>query len=130
VDFIAGLGSGSSGDRRSRVLASMRAVADHEDGLFGRLLDGLGGLPGVTVHGAPKRRTPTAFFSVAGRSGAEVYEHLAGLEVNAPASAFYAIEASRWIGLGDTGAVRAGIAPYTDDEDLDRLLTGIAELAR
>ena len=61
---------------------------------------------------------------------AEVHEHLAARGVNAPASSFYAIEASRWLGLGDAGAVRAGLAPYTSDDDVDRLLAGVAELAR
>ena len=50
--------------------------------------------------------------------------------MNAPASSFYAIEVSRWLGLGDTGAVRAGLAPYTSADDVERLLAGIAEIAR
>ena len=33
------------------------------------------------------------------------------------------------MGLGDTGGVRAGLAPYTDDSDVDRLLEGVAEAA-
>ena len=80
----------------------------------------------VTLHGNPARRTPTALFSVEGRSGREVYEHLATRDVNAPAGSFYAILASRWMGLGDDGAVRAGLAPYTNDDDVDRLLEGVA----
>ena len=50
--------------------------------------------------------------------------------MNAPASSFYALEASRWLGLGDAGAVRAGLAPYTSEDDVDRLLAGVAEVAR
>ena len=60
----------------------------------------------------------------------EVYERLGERGVNAPAGYFYAIEAARWMGLGDTGAVRAGLAPYTNDDDVDRLLEGVAEIAR
>jgi cysteine desulfurase family protein (TIGR01976 family) len=133
IDFIAGLapGDGSSpGDRRARVVASMRAVEEHESVLFDRMVTGLNGIPGVRLHGAPKRHTPTAFFSVEGRDDREVAEHLAAAGVNAPASHFYAIEASRWIGLGDTGALRAGLAPYTSAEDVDRLVAGVAECAR
>ena len=129
VEFLAGLASDAT-DRRTRVLESMRAVEEHEERLFARLLDGLSGVAGVTLHGSPKRRTPTVLFSVEGHSPREVYEHLARLDVNAPASSFYAIEASRWIGLGDTGAVRAGLAPYTDDSDVDRLVAGVKELER
>jgi cysteine desulfurase family protein (TIGR01976 family) len=129
VDFIAGLAS-TAGDRRTRVRESMRAVEAHEDALFERLLDGLRRIDAVTLHGCPARRTPTVMFSLDGHGPREVYEHLARLDVNAPAGSFYAIEAVRWIGLEDTGAVRAGLAPYTDAEDVDRLVAGVAELAR
>jgi len=130
VDFIAGLdgGAGGGGDRRSRVVASMAAVEEHEDRLFDRLAEGLRALDRVTLHSDPRRHTPTLLFSVAGREPREVYEKLATLGVNAPAGNFYAVEASRWIGLGDAGAVRAGLAPYTDDGDVDRLLAGVAEV--
>ena len=129
IDYIAGLASDAD-DRRARVLESMRAVEEYEDGLFERLLEGLRAIDGVTLYGSPARRTPTAFFSVAGREGREVYEHLAAAGVNAPASSFYALEASRWLGLGEGGAVRAGLAPYTSADDVERLLAGVAEVAR
>lgn len=129
VDFIASLAS-TAPDRRTRVAESMRAVEVHEAELFGQLLDGLSGITGVTLHGSPKLRTPTALFSVAGHTGREVYEHLARLDVNAPASNFYALEASRWIGLGDAGAVRAGLAPYSSRDDVDRLVDGVRKLGR
>jgi len=128
IDYLADLASDAT-DRRARILESMQAVEEHEDRLFERLLQGLRGIDGVTVHGAPERRTPTVFFSVAGRDGRAVHEHLAAAGVNAPASSFYAIEASRWLGLGDAGAVRAGLAPYTDADDVERLLAGVAALA-
>jgi cysteine desulfurase family protein (TIGR01976 family) len=129
VDFLAGIASDAA-DRRTRVLESMRAVEEHEGRLFARMLDGLAGIPGVTLHGSPKRRTPTALFSVDGHAPTETYSALAERGVNAPASSFYAIEASRWFGLGDAGAVRAGVAPYTNDDDVDRLVTAVSEVAR
>jgi cysteine desulfurase family protein (TIGR01976 family) len=128
IDYVAGLASDAP-DRRTRVLESMRAVEEHEDALFARLLDALRGIDRVRLHGAPARRTPTAFFSVEGRSDQQVYEHLAGLGVNAPANHFYAIEASRWLGLGDAGALRAGLAPYSSEDDVDRLVAGLVEVA-
>jgi cysteine desulfurase family protein (TIGR01976 family) len=129
VDFIAGLASDAD-DRRARVVESMQAVEAHEDALFERLLSGLRSVDRVTLHGDPAHRTPTALFSVDGVPSEEVYRRLADLGVNAPASSFYAIEASRWIGLGDTGAVRAGLAPYSTAEEVDRLVVGVAEVAR
>jgi len=129
VDFIADFVP-AAGSRRERVVASMRALEAHEDRLFQRLLTGLAALPGVTLHGRAQRRTPTALFSVDGHRPHEVYQHLASRSVNAPASSFYAIEAARWVGLGDEGAVRAGLAPYTNDDDVDRLVAGVAEICR
>jgi len=129
VDFIAGLDSDAA-DRRTRVLESMASVEKYEDELLGRLLDRLSTLDGVTLHGRPVRRTPTVLFDVVGHTGSEVYEFLATRGVNAPASHFYAIEASRHAGLGKTGAVRAGIAPYTSVEDVDRLVEGVEVLLR
>jgi selenocysteine lyase/cysteine desulfurase len=52
---------------------------------------------------------------------------MAGKKVNLPAHNFYAVEVSRALGLGDTGAIRAGIAPYTTRDDVDRLITGLSE---
>ena len=127
VEFIADLLPGQ-GDRRSRVLRSMAAVETHEDRLYDRLRDGLQDLVGVTLHGCPEHHTPTLLFTVDDRPGREVHERLAAAGVNAPAGSFYALEASRWLGLGDTGAVRAGLAPYSDDEDVSRLLAAVADL--
>ena len=129
VDFIADLVPGD-GDRRTRVLAGMAAADAHEGRLFARLLAGLEGIGGVTLHGRAARRTPTACFSVHGRTPREVHELLATRGINAPGGSFYALEVSRWLGLGDAGAVRAGIAPYTDDKDVDRLLEGVTEACR
>jgi cysteine desulfurase family protein (TIGR01976 family) len=126
IDFLADLVDGD-GDRRSRLVASMAALEEYEAELFTTLLDGLAALDGVTLHGGAARRTPTALFSVAGRTPQEVYERLALAGVNAPGGNFYALEASRWLGLGDDGATRAGLAPYTDSSDIDRLLTAVAD---
>jgi cysteine desulfurase family protein (TIGR01976 family) len=128
VDFLAALDPAATGSRRERLMASMDALEQHESALFARLLAGLEQVDGLTLHGRPKRRTPTALFSVAGRPGPAVHEALAGHGVNAPAGHFYALEASRWAGLGDAGAVRAGLAPYTTAADVDRLLDALAQV--
>ncbi len=127
VDFVASLGSG--GDRRARVLSGMRAVARHEEVLRERLEAELTALPGVTLYSRASRRTPTLLFTVAGVSPLDVYRFLGSRGVNAPAGTFYADEPARRIGLPD-GAVRVGLAPYSDDEDVDRLLDGLRALPR
>ena len=49
-------------------------------------------------------------------------EFLAERDINVPAGSFYAIEASRFLGLGDAGGLRVGLAPYSSRSDVDRLL--------
>jgi len=125
VDFLAGLGSG--GTRRERLVAAMRAIEEHEDRLRERLEAGLSELPGVRSWSRAADRTPTLLLTFDGRDAADAYRFLGARGVNAPAGSFYALEASRWLGLGDTGGLRAGLAPYSDDGDVDRLVSGLRE---
>jgi cysteine desulfurase family protein (TIGR01976 family) len=127
VDYLAAL-SGRAGDRRARLAASHAEVAAHETALRSRLEDGLNDLGDATLYSRAALRTSTLLFSLARATSAEVAEHLASRGVNAPAGHFYALETSRHLGLGDTGAVRAGVALYNDDEDVDRLLAALNEL--
>lgn len=131
VDFLADLAPSVPSDesRRQRLRASMMTLEEHEMALCERLEDGLSRLPRVLLHGARSRhRTPTLLFSLDGVAPRAVYEQLGVRGVNAPAGTFYAPECARRLGLGDAGAVRASFAPYTNDEDVDRLLAAIAEV--
>jgi cysteine desulfurase family protein (TIGR01976 family) len=125
VDFLAGLGVG--GTRRGRLVTAMDAIEAHEDRLRERIENALRDLPGVTVWSRAKRRTPTLLITFEGRDAADAYRFLAERGVNAPAGSFYALEASRWLGLGDAGGLRVGLAPYNDDADVDRLLSGLTQ---
>ncbi len=129
VDLIAGL-VGSGADRRADVLASMAAVEAHEDRLRQRVEAGLARLPVVTTWSRAAVRTPTLLLTFDDRPATEVYRALGERGVNAPAGSFYAVEASRHLGLGDAGGLRIGLAPYTDEQDVDRLLDGLAEVLR
>jgi len=114
--------------RRERIELGMKAVHAHERALLDELEPALRALQGVTVHRNARSRTPTLLFTVAGRDPQEIRGRLAERGVNAPAGHFYAIECSRHLGLGDTGGVRVGLAPYTSADDIDRLLTALTEI--
>lgn len=129
VDFIADV-SGTPGSRRERLLASMSDVEDHEQKLFNQLETRLSAMDGMTLFGHAKVRTPTLLFSIEGISSSEVSGRLAAVGVNAPAGNFYALEVSRRLGLGDDGAVRAGLAPYTNQQDVDRLVEAVETITR
>jgi cysteine desulfurase family protein (TIGR01976 family) len=132
VDHLAGLAPGALGPsapRRDRVLASMAAVESHEAALFARLLDGLAAMGRVTLYGKAARRAPTAFFGVAGVAPRAVAVQLAARGVNVWDGDNYAYELCTALGLEPDGAVRAGLVHYNDASDVDRLLTGMAEIA-
>jgi selenocysteine lyase/cysteine desulfurase len=107
----------------------MKAVHAHERTLLDELEPALRAMPAVTVHSNARSRTPTLLFTVEGRDPQEIRGLLAERGVNAPAGHFYAIECSRHLGLGDSGGVRVGLAPYTSADDIDRLITGLTEIS-
>jgi selenocysteine lyase/cysteine desulfurase len=116
----------ASGTRSQRLHAAMAAIEEHEDRLRRRIEDGVAALSGITVRSRARRRTPTLLLTFADREPGDAYRALAAAGVNAPAGSFYAIEASRHLGLGDQGGLRVGLSPYSDDDDVDRLLAALA----
>ncbi|MGX1371884.1 cysteine desulfurase family protein (TIGR01976 family) [Streptomyces canus] len=131
VDFLAGrLDADATGGRRQRLAAGFAALEAHEHVLRARVDEGLAALDGVTVHSRAADRTPTVLLTFDHHSTADAYVFLAERGVQAPAGSFYAIEASRHLGLGDTGGLRVGLAPYNDLEDVDRLLTGLTDFLK
>jgi cysteine desulfurase family protein (TIGR01976 family) len=127
VDFLAGLDPSATGSRRERLVAAYAALEAHEDSLRTRIDKGLSSLEGITVHSRAADRTPTLLLTFEEHSTTDAYRFLAERGVQAPAGSFYALEASRRLGLGDTGGLRIGLAPYNDAEDVDRLLAGLAD---
>lgn len=126
VDFLAALAPGEGQNRRERLRASFAAIHAHEQGLRTRLESGLDALGDAVVrHSRAERRTPTVLFSLPGRDGLAAADHLAARQVHAPAGTFYAHQAGLRLGMQD--ALRAGLAPYTTEDEVERLLTGVAE---
>ncbi|WP_329239745.1 cysteine desulfurase-like protein [Streptomyces canus] len=131
VDFLAErLDREATGTRRERLSAGYAALEVHERVLRAQIDEGLAALDGVTVHSRAADRTPTVLLTFENHSTADAYGFLAERGVQAPAGAFYAIEASRHLGLGDTGGLRVGLAPYNDSADVDRLLTGLTDFLK
>ena len=129
LDFIASLGDG--GTLRELFVSAMRNVEEYEDQLVGKLRSGLRALPGVTVYAAPEdvRKTPTVAFRVEGRTNREVCE--AALEAGyfIAGGDFYASTLSEKLGLRESGGwVRAGLAPYSTEEEVDGLVRAIRGL--
>ena len=56
---------------------------------------------------------------------AAAYSFLIHRDVLAPAGSFYAHEPWQRLGLGDSAALRIGLAPYSDARDATRLVDGL-----
>ncbi len=122
VDWLATWGTGTT--RRERVTDGVSSIAAHEHALWHRLKSGLEQRDDVTLVGSPASSTPTLAFTVAGRTPQQVAEDLGRRGVCVWAGHYYALELMQALDLPD-GAVRAGIACYTTDDDVDRLLEAL-----
>ncbi|TLP78940.1 cysteine desulfurase-like protein [Nesterenkonia sphaerica] len=123
VDYIAAL-AGEAGRRRDRLKRAHELINAHEQALAARILQTVQQeLHGrVEVHSKAQRRTPTLFLSFSAQRAQDVSAALHRANIQAPAGSFYAYETFRQLALPDTGGLRLGMAPYTNDDDVDRLL--------
>lgn len=128
VNFIAEMAPGNGKTRREKIVNSMNALAAYEDDLLEYMENSIKALPGITLYGHAKHRTPTLYFSFANFKSSDIYKAMVAMRVNVPAHNFYALEVSRKLGLGDDGALRAGLAPYSTRGDVDRLVNGLREV--
>lgn len=134
VDFLADLAdpapgttdtTGDGRDRRDRLRSAYAAIEEHETPLRETLEEALSQLDGVTRRSRAALRTPTMLLTFDNRDATDAYHFLARSRIHAPAGSFYALEASRRLGLGDTGGLRVGLSPYNNADDVERLVTGL-----
>ncbi len=130
VDFLAGLGGAATGSRRERLVTTYAQLHAEGERLFARLWNGLDAVPGVSLYGPPpgRPRTCTASFTVEGRPAHDVARALADRGVFVSSGDFYAATVVERLGHARDGLVRAGCACYTTDDEVERLLVGIAAL--
>jgi selenocysteine lyase/cysteine desulfurase len=85
----------------------------------------------VTVYGVPAtgRRVPTFALNVEGVEPLSVVKQLALKNICAWSGNYYAVNVMERLRLGDTGAVRLGIVHYLDENDVDRVVEGLREVA-
>jgi selenocysteine lyase/cysteine desulfurase len=105
----------------------MHIIESYESELLSYLNSSLRQVKGMQLVGSPHKRTPTLYFRIEGQDSKAIHHYLASKQISAPAGNFYALEASRWLGLGDAGAVRVGLAPYSTRSEVDRLVQALHE---
>ena len=124
--------AGAAAAARYLTGLGMDAVQATEQALTVQLLDGLDGIPGVTVYGTRDlaRRVPTVVFTVAGRTPAEVSGALAERDIFVWDGNYYAMELMQRLGLDEHGgAVRVGAVHYNTAVEIDRFLEAVADQA-
>ena len=130
VDFLASL-AGPTGARRERLARAYAELHARSCTLLEKLWRGLSEIEGVRLYGPPpgQPRTPTVSFTVEGVAASEVARRLAARGVFVSHGDFYALTVIERLGLLPEGLVRAGCAIYTTDEEISRLLEGVASLS-
>ena len=134
IDFVASFGKGS--DRRAKLDSAFEDIVEYETGLTAKMLDGLAEVPGMTLYGITDpalagTRTPTFTFTLPGITPRQVCEQLAQRGILGWDGNYYALGIMDRLGLeGHGGATRLGFLRYTAEEEVDRTLEALTEIAR
>jgi cysteine desulfurase family protein (TIGR01976 family) len=129
IDFFASL-STSGDSRRERLQATFDSLHTRGAALTRSLWDELSTIDGVHLYGPPpsEPRTPTISFTVKGIHSRKVAQRLADRGIFCSHGDFYAMTVVERLGLSEVGLVRAGCAMYTTQEEISRLVQGVASL--
>jgi cysteine desulfurase family protein (TIGR01976 family) len=130
VDYLAGLGDGEG--RRARLESAYRNIAEHENVLGNRFIDGVAGMGKVTIHGVPmmdQRRVPTFAISVDGIAADDVAARLGAQGIYVWSGHYYALNAIDRLGFLDSGGLaRIGFVHYNTVAEVDRTLEALAAI--
>jgi len=143
VDFYASLvgyrtGSGSDRvieatlNRRELLQSAFAGLRAHSAPQVKRLWEELSKINGVRLYGPPPdvKRTPTISFVIKDVTSTNVARRLAERGLFASHGDFYAQTVIERLGLAPEGLVRVGCACYTSDEEIERLIEAVREIAR
>jgi cysteine desulfurase family protein (TIGR01976 family) len=130
IEFLASLAT--AGTRRGQLMKVYHELHQRSAALTEKLWDGLVSINGVRLYGPTPDlpRTPTVAFTIDGVPSTEVSRRLATRGLFLSHGDFYAATVVERLGLGAEGLVRAGCACYSTEEEIDRLIEGVDEIAR
>jgi len=118
--------------RRDSLQSAFAGLRAHSAPQVKRLWEELSKTKGVTLYGPPPQieRTPTVSFVIKNVSSTDVARRLAARGLFASHGDFYAQTVIERLGLAPEGLVRVGCACYTSDEEIDRLIEAVRDIAR
>jgi cysteine desulfurase/selenocysteine lyase len=129
-NIAAGIGLGAAVDYLAGI--GMDRIRDHEVRLACRVIDGLQGLPGVKIHGpgAPGNRTGIVSFTVDGMDPREVAVHLDETSDILVGAGHHDCQLLAEQLSPPGGTVRASVALFTTEQEVDLLVATVAELVK
>ncbi len=131
VDYLASWGEGDG--LRAQLVSASGAIAEYEHGLAKRYWTQVRQIPGVTVWGPgfdQGPRAPTVSTTVDGLTASEVARRLGNRGIQVWDGHFYAVRAVEALGIEELGGlVRTGVLMYNTEEEIDRLLEAVEEIA-
>jgi cysteine desulfurase family protein (TIGR01976 family) len=134
-DVAGAPGARDGSERRRELVAAMVAIADYERELVTRLIDGLGSIAGISIHGITDRtrfvaRVPTVAVSIAGVHPRAAAEGLGREGIYSWDGDFYATGLIERLGKADSGGVlRLGLVHYNTVGEVDRTLEALTRIA-
>ena len=134
IDYLEQFGAGET--RAARIASAWRIVADYEQKLTLKLIEGLKTFKGLTVRGitsanAMHRRVPTVSFTLEGHHPEALARGFAKDNIFVWSGHNYAIEPVARMGLVDKGGVlRVGLAHYNTEAEVDALLSSLTRQIR
>jgi cysteine desulfurase family protein (TIGR01976 family) len=134
-DVTGAPGAADASERRRELVAGMTAIAAYERELVTRLIDGLEGIRGVTIHGITDRarfasRVPTVSVSIDGVHPRAAAGALGQQGIFTWDGDFYATGLIERLGKAESGGVlRLGLVHYNTAAEVDRTLEALALIA-
>ena len=118
--------------RRELLQSAFASLRAHSAPQVKRLWEELSKTNGLRLYGPPPdvERTPTISFIVKDVTSTDVARRLAERGLFASHGDFYAQTVIERLGLAPEGLVRVGCACYTSDEEIERLIEAVREIAR
>ncbi len=126
LDYLRNvLGGGEIG--RKGLVKAYQQIQAIEKPLLEQALERLQAIPGLNLYGmpTPEGRVGTFCLNLPGQAPLTVAERLAKVGVGVAAGHYYATMPMQALGLWPDGAIRASIAHYTTQTDLDKLIAGL-----
>jgi selenocysteine lyase/cysteine desulfurase len=142
VEFIADIGikhpeyreQGEThlSDRRKNIICGMRAFEEYEMPMARHFKKELSKIEGISLYSPPDNQpcTSTISFRIKQLPPLHVAKLLAEKGIFVWAGGFYAVALMKLLGVAETGGmVRIGLAPYNTQEEIERTLHVIRNIA-